>query len=976
MKKALLLLLCSCVCSFAGVKISGDGTEIVVGNKPSYVAEFAANELSQFLGRALGKEIAVKASSEAPVRIYVGLKPDGQAEKQKTYDSHIIAGNDGAVYIYGYDTPVDKKPSMYELLQNVDSRGTIEAVYTFLEDYAGVRWIEPGKEGEIVPRLDAIELPEMSRTLSPSFTERRTYYLRQLGNVWYFGRAEDEPEYGSTEEFLLWGLRLRYTAFTARVMGCHTPSYIHLDRDLFPVCPQMFALQPDGSRSTKDLCWSCKETKDFWWNIVDAYFRGDPNPHAVGIKDDAWNENLFILKDEFMIDPHDYGKDFFCTCPECKAVVEKYGENGFGELIFSTIAEVARKVEDKYPGNYITTLVYPPKRMFPETVKLPKNLKVRMTVGDKALCSDTSVADGELELMKKWKQEQGNKVALWMYLMSVHGNRLYGVPEIASVNFIDFLRKAAPYADGVFYEHIEPNHTVRNLDMYLIAHALWNKDMDVDAWRREFMRLAFGAAADDVLAFYNRLEHNWDEVMKLQMAHPEELKLDIAYKIRKRVFNTIYTYDEIMALQKMLDAAKAKVPKGSPEAKRIARYDKYLMEITRKEFSVYTDDKAHSFMQQDVLCTLKVAGEPGEDDWKAVPRLEMVSAKSGVVPQAKSFIRVMSSDDAFHLRCEFDEPLMEESRTKKDGNKLMDIWDDNCAELFFASQATDKLVHIGINDLGQAVLHDPETNKFAMAGDEVKTDVKRTSYGWLLTVSVANSLTGFAKDATMDCFNITRSRNVAKLLVEYSTYNPECFTNRWTSPQYYSIIKRVAMRNDKLGYSGLALPATEAAGRVLVEDAVAAGVNWSSWVPSASRGKCTRDQNVKHGEGMSYLVDCSRDDYSEKDKTCSWRCEFACPPAGTRMRVTAWAMVNSTVPDAMIALNVNWLKADHAWYTKQDLAGRFLVKAENGVWQKLQMEIVVPDVAEIKYFSPSATGVHAYPGKFWTGELKIEVLDK
>ena len=78
MRKTLLFATLSLVAfqAVAGIVITKD-TEIVVGEQPSYVAQFAAEELSRFLGKALGQEMAVKSTSTAPVRIYVGIIPDG-----------------------------------------------------------------------------------------------------------------------------------------------------------------------------------------------------------------------------------------------------------------------------------------------------------------------------------------------------------------------------------------------------------------------------------------------------------------------------------------------------------------------------------------------------------------------------------------------------------------------------------------------------------------------------------------------------------------------------------------------------------------------------------------------------------------------------------------------------------------------------------------------------------------------------------
>ena len=966
MKKSLFLVILLGLPLWAGVVLdSANPPKIVVAKDAAPVVKYAATELSYFLCKTLGVNVEQAANADGGARIYVGVGPDGRREEKETFDSHIVVRGD-AVYIYGYDTGEGDSKALAALM-NVKSKGTLEAAYTFLEEYAGVRWLEPGQEGEYVPSRKTLEIPEMERTLSPTFKERRLYYLSTL--VWYGrNKPSDHEDYGTQDDFLRWALRMRYTGTRTRVNGCHTPSIMDFERNLFPSHPELFALQADGTRNWRDMCWSCKETKEFWWNLVDAYFQGKPLPYSLRLPWQPWE------KDEFMIDPHDYGKDFFCQCPTCKAFIEKYGDNGFGECVFQTVAEIARKVEEKHPGKFITTLVYPPKKIYPESVTLPSNLRVRMTVSDLAICSDQTNADNEIKLMRRWREQQGNKMRLWMYILFDFGGRLHGVPEFASANFVTFLKKAAPYADGIFYEHIEANHTMRNLDIYLIHHSLWNIDYDIDEGRKEFFRLGYGAAADDMLAFYNRVERNSDEVMKTQIANPKERPHAVAHKLRKRVFNTIYTYTELEALQKLLDDAKAKVPKGSAEAKRIRRYEKHVLEPAKKAFAIYSDDKEHAFKVQMPLYCLKTDDAPTEQDWAAAPWIEMVAAKPGAAVTVKSLVKFISSRDAFHVRAQYDDPLIAQSRTTDGDNKFTTLWDDNETELFFASD--DKgVVQIGINDKGVAVVHDVDTHTFRMAGEEVKAVAKREAGGWTLTASFANSLTGFSQNGSDDKFNIIRARNVATLPSEYQTMNPECILGLWSIPGYYSIVKRVGRNPVETTYKGRGLPVSDGKTTVLVEDAVAESNTWSSWVTPPGQASFGRDNMVTHGTAPSYFIDRMVEEVPPKPLGASWRFEWPCPPKGTRIRMTAWVLLKTSYPDATITLSANWLTSEHRWFTKEDFAGNMTVPAKVNEWQKIAFETIVPDADEIKFVSPSVGGAHTASAKLWVGEMKLETVE-
>ncbi|MBQ7650967.1 MAG: DUF4838 domain-containing protein, partial [Victivallales bacterium] len=838
MKKSLLLFLIMGLPLWAGVVIdAGRPPKIVVAEDAVPVAKYAASELTYFLGKMLGVEVGQAAQAEDGVRIYVGVGPDGKRVVCETYDSHIIVRSDGTIYIYGYETD-DGSVNELRTIMNARNKGTLEAAYTFLEECIGVRWLEPGVAGEYVPKRKNLELPEMERTLSPTYRERRLFYLYMLQWFNKKNRPPDYEDYGDGDDFQRWIIRLRYTGSKTRVNGCHTPSIMDFEKNLYPQHPELFALQADGTRNWRDMCWSSQATKDFWWEVVDAYFQRKPLPYSLRLPWQPWE------LDEFMIDPHDYGKDYFCTCPTCSAFLKKYGDNGFGECIFQTIADVARRVEAKYPDKYITTLVYSPKKMYPESVELPRNLRVRMTVRDNAICSDQTFADKEIQLMRRWREQQGNKLRLWMYILFDFGGRLHGVPEFASTNFVNFLKKAAPYADGVFYEHIEPNHTMRNIDIYLIYHSLWNIDYDIDEGRREFFRLGYGAAADDMLAFYSRVERNSDAVMKTMIAHPEERPHAVAHKLRKRVFNTIYTFDELEALQKMLDDARAKVPKGSIEAKRIMRYEKHVLEPARQEFIIYSDDKVHAFRQQLPLYCLRTDDAPTEKEWDAAPWIEMSTASPDVPVNVKSLVKFISARDAFHVRARFEEPHIAKSRTTDEGNKLTNIWDDNETELFFASENLDKVVQVGINDKGVAVVHDVDSHTFRKAGDEVKAMVKRENSAWTLTAVFDNSLTGFSQRAVYDKFNMIRARNVVDLPSEYHTLNPECVLGKWNIPAFYSMVRRVERNPLEMKYKGRGMPVSEGKTTVLVDDAVASIDKWSDWVTPPGMAVFGRDEKV------------------------------------------------------------------------------------------------------------------------------------
>jgi hypothetical protein len=113
---------------------------------------------------------------------------------------------------------------------------------------------------------------------------------------------------------------------------------------------------------------------------------------------------------------------------------------------------------------------------------------------------------------------------------------------------------------------------------------------------------------------------------------------------------------------------------------------------------------------------------------------------------------------------------------------------------------------------------------------------------------------------------------------------------------------------------------------------------------------------------------------TKEELSASMRFEWPIPPKGTRIRVTAWVLVQSSHPDAAIGLSANWLTAEHRWYTKEDLGGGVTVPVTHNEWQKLAVEIIVPDIDDLKYISPSIGGAHTAASKVWIGEVKLETV--
>ena len=126
----------------------------------------------------------------------------------------------------------------------------------------------------------------------------------------------------------------------------------------------------------------------------------------------------FIAPDEFMIDPmdHDQNNDGRCRCDRCQEFRKKHPCKDDTEIIWQVIGEIADHVAKKYPGCYISTLVYPPKKSIPRLTKPTRNIRVRICLtGARSLIFPDQMAF-EMKLLKEWGAFLGPKnIPLWVY---------------------------------------------------------------------------------------------------------------------------------------------------------------------------------------------------------------------------------------------------------------------------------------------------------------------------------------------------------------------------------------------------------------------------------------------------------------------------------------------------------------------------------------------------------------------------------
>jgi len=200
MKKLLVLLgLTVCATVVCAVEFDRGERKISVSNRTQTVKEleivvpvsnpvlkFAAAELQRFLKQSAGISAPIlKKESGKKIALVLGdnalSQKAGLNVKKLASEGFYIKRVGNRIFLAGFDDPAaDPQKNRWRMWIQ---RGTLTAVYDFLERFAGVRFYFPGEMGTVVPKRSGLVLPEKIDIIDrPDLITRENYSGPQ--SVW------------------------------------------------------------------------------------------------------------------------------------------------------------------------------------------------------------------------------------------------------------------------------------------------------------------------------------------------------------------------------------------------------------------------------------------------------------------------------------------------------------------------------------------------------------------------------------------------------------------------------------------------------------------------------------------------------------------------------------------------------------------------------------------------------------------------
>lgn len=447
--------------------------------------------------------------------------------------------NSGQVSILASDTLDDEEihinvDNKHILLSGGGSRGVLYAVYQFLEELIGIRFLTA--DHTYVPDASELKVPCGSYTYNPPFSFRWSYY-RENANV---------PEFAAKRKV--------NTVSDAENLGGKTPQQLinHSFHVLVPYStygeehPEYYALV-EGKRDTNthgggpQLCVTNPE-------VIEV---------AAATAIQRLNDNANVAN----ISVSQADTAAYCRCDRCEELNEAEGTPMGSQLTF--VNSVAERIEKAHPNVKVGTLAYWYTRKPPKTVKPRDNVQIQLCSIE--CCTLHAIDNPDCEQNQSFcadTNEWGkicNDIWIWNYNTNFRSYDL-PFPNLRSIgpNVRYFLRNNAK---GVFMQANGNGLTGEFSDLrnYIISHLIWNPQFDDQEILSEFVHLHYKSAAPALLSYIAYLHDNV-EARNLHprcFPSPEDVGLDA--ESCQRVFDY---FQEALALADNSEV-KARVEKAS-----------------------------------------------------------------------------------------------------------------------------------------------------------------------------------------------------------------------------------------------------------------------------------------------------------------------------------------------------------------------------------------------------------------------------
>ncbi len=446
----------------SAVTISQEGqvkATIVIAADASEPEQHAAKELAAFLGQITGATFELASQEKAGTScLFVGVGAARQADQQ--FSTEGLGAEGIVIRTLGDDL----------ILAGGQPRGTLYAVYTFLEDQLGCRWWSSTES--TIPKKPTTTLDAVNVKYVPPLEYRSSFWFDAFDGDW---AARNKCNGQSHRLQAYHGGKHNYEGFV------HTFYPLIPPQKYFAEHPEWFS-EIKGQRTTEhaQLCLTNEEMRKELVKNLKERLRNNPAATIASVSQNDWHGN--------------------CQCKNCAALEQEEGSPA--GLMLRFVNAVAADIEPEFPNVAISTLAYQYTRKPPAITKPRHNVIVQLCSIEcsfcKPLADERNKAFGDDII--GWSKIS-DRLYIWDYTTNF---RHYVMPH-------PNLRVLGPnvkfFADhnvkGIFEQGAYQSYgsEMAELRAWVLSKLLWDPSRDGEKLTNKFIEGYYGPAALEIKAY-------------------------------------------------------------------------------------------------------------------------------------------------------------------------------------------------------------------------------------------------------------------------------------------------------------------------------------------------------------------------------------------------------------------------------------------------------------------------------------------
>lgn len=352
----------------------------------------------------------------------------------------------------------------YLLLAGGRPRGTLYAVYQFLQRYGRIRWFAPW--ATYTPRKRTFRVEPLRVQEKPAFEYREPYWYPAFNGDWAARNCVNGHRPNLTEKH---GGKVEYVGFV------HTFYWLVPPEQYFAQHPEWYSLI-DGKRQAEkaQLCCTNPQLRAFLVDRVRQILREHPNAQIISISQNDWAGA--------------------CQCEACHAIDTREGTPCASVL--DMVNFIAEQLEKEFPHVAFDTLAYGYTRKPTRHLRPRPNVIVRLCSIECSFAQPLEHPHNQdfADDIRGWS-ERSQRLYVWDYTTNFHHYILPHPNYFVLGDNVRFFHRHG--VRGLFEQGAYQSHgaEMAELRAWVLAQLMWNPYQDDRTLIDEFLRGYYGAGA-------------------------------------------------------------------------------------------------------------------------------------------------------------------------------------------------------------------------------------------------------------------------------------------------------------------------------------------------------------------------------------------------------------------------------------------------------------------------------------------------